>query len=74
MVRLGPLTTTLGLSLTIPLGMLTDSLYQNISFGWLFYLGTVLIVTGFVTVTLYKHRQRGKAEQTPEATTLMEET
>lgn len=71
-VRLGPLTTTLGLSLTIPLGMVTDSTYQNISFGWLFYVGTVCVVTGFVMVTLYKHRQRGKANnKSPEIKALI---
>lgn len=71
MIRVGPLTTTLGLSLTIPLGMISDTFYQKIRFGWLFYLGTVFVVTGFVVVTLYKHRQRGKESKSPEITALI---
>ena len=62
MLRVGPLVTTLGLSLTVPLGLLSDSLYKHIHFSPLFYVGTALVLTGFVVVVLYKHRSRPRPD------------
>ena len=61
-IKLGPLVTTLGLSVTIPLGMIVDSFYSDIRFGWLYYVGTVLVIIGFLIVTIRNHRERQEKE------------
>ena len=46
-VLLGPLMTTLGIALTIPVSMVVDSFYSHKHFSWMYYLGTVLIAGSF---------------------------
>lgn len=45
-----PLVATVGLSLTIPLAMLTDIVLKGKSFTWLYLLGSALVVGGFLLV------------------------
>ena len=62
-IKLGPLVTTLGLSVTIPLGMIVDSFYSDIKFGWLYYVGTVFVIIGFLIVTIRNHKERQEKEK-----------
>lgn len=55
--------TTLGLSLTIPIGMIIDSFYSDIRFGWLYYVGTVFVIAGFVIVTIRNHKEREEKDR-----------
>eukprot|EP00928_Gymnodinium_smaydae_P072504 TRINITY_DN55856_c0_g1_i1.p1 TRINITY_DN55856_c0_g1~~TRINITY_DN55856_c0_g1_i1.p1 ORF type:complete len:398 (+),score=49.29 TRINITY_DN55856_c0_g1_i1:43-1194(+) len=47
-----PLVATLGLSLTIPLGMLSDFLIRSKSFSTLYVVGALLVLAGFVLGSL----------------------
>ena len=51
-IILGPLFTQLGISLTIPLGMLATSFIDDVTFGWKYYLGTALIFSAFIGKTI----------------------
>jgi solute carrier family 35, member F5 len=45
---LGPLLTTLGIALTIPVSMIVDSFYEHKTFTFMYFLGTALILGSFV--------------------------
>ena len=45
-----PLVSTVGLSLSIPLAMITDVIIKGKTFTFLYFLGTSLVVTGFMLV------------------------
>ncbi len=47
-----PLVATVGLSLTIPLAMIADVIIKHKSFTFLYFLGTVLVVVGFLMVNM----------------------
>ena len=47
-----PLVSTVGLSLSIPLAMITDVIIKGKSFTFLYFLGTVLVVGGFMLVNM----------------------
>eukprot|EP00758_Cryptobia_borreli_P014631 Tbor_TRINITY_DN5939_c0_g1::TRINITY_DN5939_c0_g1_i5::g.18729::m.18729/K15289/SLC35F5; solute carrier family 35, member F5 len=47
-----PLVATLGLSLTIPIAMLADSIMKSKEYSPLYILGALLVIIGFVTVNL----------------------
>ena len=47
-----PLTATVGLSLTIPLAMLGDSIIRGLSLSGLFIVGSMLVIVGFLGVNL----------------------
>ena len=59
-VHLGPLIVTLGIALTIPVSMVVDSFYESKKFTPLYYVGTALILTGFVgnSIKDYMHQQK----------------
>ena len=50
-VLLGPLITTLGITMTIPISMVVDNFYENRSFSWEFFIGSVLIIISFFVMT-----------------------
>lgn len=47
----GPLITTLGITLTIPISMIIDSYFANKKFNWMFYIGTLLVILSFLCIT-----------------------
>lgn len=49
-----PLTATLGLSLTVPFGMISDALLRGKSFGVQYILGALLVLSGFLLVSFAK--------------------
>ena len=50
-VLLGPLLTTLGITLTIPISMVFDAYYEKKKFNWQHYLGAVLILSSFFVIS-----------------------
>lgn len=50
-ILLGPLITTLGISLTVPLSLLSSSFIDHTSFTWLYILGSLLILISFVVIS-----------------------
>ncbi|CAI2368664.1 unnamed protein product [Moneuplotes crassus] len=62
-VILGPLFTQLGISLTIPLGMLATSLIDHVSFGWTYYLGTAMIFLSFIGMTFLQYMETKKKRE-----------
>ena len=48
MVLVGPLITTLGLALTIPISMICDSIFEGKQFTQLYCVGTLLIAASFM--------------------------
>ena len=51
-VLLGPLMTTLGIALTIPVSMIVDSFYEHKHFSWAYFLGTALIFGSFLGLSI----------------------
>lgn len=62
-VILGPLFTQLGISLTIPLGILATSFIDKVSFTWLYYLGTLLVFISFIGVTYLQYKERKESKK-----------
>ncbi len=52
-ILLGPLITTLGITLTFPLSAIFDSIVNGTKFSWLYLLGSILIFSAF-GVILFK--------------------
>ncbi|KAL1920217.1 uncharacterized protein VTP21DRAFT_1363 [Calcarisporiella thermophila] len=52
MLKTSPLVVTLGLSLTIPLALIGDTIYKHISLGIAYYFGAILVLVAFITVNL----------------------
>jgi len=46
-----PLLATIGLSLTIPLAMIADTILHHKSFTVLYIIGVLLVIVGFITVS-----------------------
>ena len=61
-VLLGPLVTTLGITLTIPISMVVDSFYEDKVFTLQHYLGASLILASFITISYkdYTEEKRKK--------------
>lgn len=64
-VLLGPLLTTLGIAMTIPISMVVDSFYDEKKFSWQYFLGSALILTSFLSISwldyrAYKHEEGEK--------------
>jgi len=70
-VLLGPLLTTLGIALTIPISMIVDGLGAKKHFTWEYFLGSALILGSFVLEAWFdfrnKRRQREADHQRQEA-------
>lgn len=60
----GPLLTTLGIALTIPISMMVDGFSKKKHFTWQYFLGSVFILGSFFTISLvdYRKKQREKQE------------
>ena len=64
-VLLGPLLTTLGIALTIPISMLVDSFTKDKKFTWEYYLGSSLILGSFFAMSFLDYRKsRNKNRET----------
>ena len=50
-VLLGPLITTMGIALTIPISMIVDSYYEKKEFSAQFYIGSFFILVSFLAQT-----------------------
>jgi amino acid permease len=56
---MGPLLTTLALSLTIPLSMIVSKLFnEKVDFTWMYFLGSFLIFFAFIAISFYDYRQK----------------
>lgn len=64
-VRLGPLITTLGLTLTFPISLFVDILFNGASYNVLYYLGSFLIFGAFGVIAFidYKETEKEEAEK-----------
>ena len=62
-VYVGPLITTLGIALTIPLAMLVDSFYTHKKFSGMYFLGSFFIIGGFLLLSVkdyYSNKEKHK--------------
>ena len=62
-VLLGPLITTLGITLTIPISMIVDNFYEDRSFSKEFIIGSVLILLSFFVMTYLDFIESKKEEE-----------
>ena len=62
-ILLGPLVTTLGLTLTFPLSAIFDALVNGAEFTWLYFLGSVLIFAAFGIIFTVDWRKKRKLEK-----------
>ena len=64
-VLLGPLLTTLGIALTIPISMIVDGFWKKKHFTWQYFLGSALILGSFFTISCldYRNKQREKKQE-----------
>jgi solute carrier family 35 protein F5 len=51
---LSPVIATVGLSMTIPVAMISDMIIQSTSFSGIYILGSILVAIGFVVVNLHE--------------------
>jgi solute carrier family 35 protein F5 len=49
-----PLVATVGLSLSIPLALLSDTVFRKLAFSWAYFVGSALVIAGFMIVNLVK--------------------
>jgi len=56
-VLLGPLVTTLGITLTFPISALFDHFVNGKDFSWLYMLGSFFIFTAFLVILYFDHRR-----------------
>ncbi|CCI44527.1 unnamed protein product [Albugo candida] len=61
-IMTSPTVATVGLSLTVPLAIISDLLFQSILPGWKTILASVLMVTGFVLINISSKRDRKSRE------------
>ena len=61
-VLLGPLVTTLGITLTIPISMVVDNFYEEKDFTAQHYLGASLILASFVAISYRDYQEEKKAK------------
>mmetsp|Transcript_24698 Transcript_24698/g.38435 ORF Transcript_24698/g.38435 Transcript_24698/m.38435 type:complete len:131 (+) Transcript_24698:907-1299(+) len=66
-VLMGPLITTLGITLTIPISMLTDKIFEEVNFTWQYYLGSVCIISSFFIIACADHREQERARRQKKA-------
>ena len=59
-VLLGPLLTTLGISMTIPISMVVDAFYEEKQFSALYFLGSSFILVSFLTLSYMDYKQSSK--------------
>ena len=52
-VLLDPLVVTIGMGMTIPIGMIADAIFKQKRFDYLYILGSVFIFISFVSLSLY---------------------
>ena len=52
-VLLNPLLNSVGMSLTIPLGMVVDYLYDGHHYDWMYIFGSLLILPAFIIISSY---------------------
>nr|CCA14055.1 Drug/Metabolite Transporter (DMT) Superfamily putative [Albugo laibachii Nc14] len=57
-IMTSPTVATVGLSLTVPLAIVSDLLFHNILPGWKTILASLLMVTGFVLINVSSKRDR----------------
>ncbi|OMJ74024.1 hypothetical protein SteCoe_27141 [Stentor coeruleus] len=57
---LTPAVCTLGLSLTIPLSMLVDSVLKKVSFSSRYYIGAGMILVGFIMISIVEEDRKDK--------------
>jgi len=57
-VLLGPLITSLGITLTFPISLMIDVFYHGKTFTFLYILGSIFIFTAFGVITLYKRPKK----------------
>jgi solute carrier family 35 protein F5 len=50
-VLMGPLVTTMGISLTIPISIVVDKIYGEKQFNWMFFMGSAMILTSFLVIS-----------------------
>jgi solute carrier family 35 protein F5 len=63
-----PLLATIGLSLTIPVAMVWDFAFNGKAFAALYFVGSVLVVAGFVVVNLsYGYKEAAATNATADA-------
>ena len=56
-VLLGPLITTLGLTLTFPISLSIDVFHNGKSFTWLYFLGSACIFAAFAVIIIAKNKK-----------------
>jgi solute carrier family 35, member F5 len=59
-VLLGPLVTSLGITLTFPLSLFIDLLVKNKHFTWLYYLGSAMIIAAFAVISWSSYKEQQK--------------
>jgi solute carrier family 35 protein F5 len=57
---LNPALSTLGITLTIPLSMVVDSVLHGFVYSGLYISGAILVVLGFVIMSMFEHPKYGK--------------
>ena len=57
-VLLGPLITTLGITLTFPISLAIDVFYHGKTFTWLYLMGSAFIFLSFGVISFYKPNQQ----------------
>lgn len=55
---LSPVIATVGLSLTIPIAILSDILYKHTIFSGIYILGSLLVILGFIIVNIDEYIQK----------------
>lgn len=58
-----PTVATVGLSMTIPLAMLSDLVFKGLAPTWQVLLGSVLVTVGFVGVNVGTAKDKAEAKQ-----------
>ena len=57
-VLLGPLITTLGLTLTFPLSLAIDVWYNGRKFTFLYFVGSACIIAAFAVITIRNEQKK----------------
>lgn len=58
---LNPTLATVGTALTIPLSMIVDFILHGYTYSWLYFVGSALVVLGFIIMSLFEHPEYAKA-------------
>ena len=65
-VLLGPLLTTVGISMTIPISMLVDAQYSDKEFSSTYYIGSLFILGSFFALTYLDYHESKSTQQNDE--------